>query len=205
MIACLFFFCHECSLEENVDIVNFGCYSDVDIVNIYLLEMILMAQLFMLFLIVIGTYSGLTLLNAVVPNVNLSRSLRGRISLAFLFVFTGVSHFLMPEEMAQMLPAFVPFRIEIIYLTGILEIAGAIGLLIPGLEKIASIALILFLLTVLPANVYAAVNYVEFGAHALGPIYLLARVPFQLFLIGWTYYFGIKHDRQQNQPIGQQP
>jgi uncharacterized membrane protein len=145
----------------------------------------------MLVLIVIGTYGGLTLLNAV-STVYLSRSLRGRIGLTFLFIFTGVSHFLMPEEMAQLLPSSIPMRTEIIYVTGVLEILGAIGLLVPGLERLASLGLILFLIGVLPANIYSAFNYVDFGAHELGPVYLLARVPFQLFLIGWAYYFGIR-------------
>lgn len=156
-----------------------------------------MLQLLMLLLIIVGTYAALTLLGAIVPSVHLSPSLRGRMSLAVFFVFTGASHFLMPQEMAQMLPASMPLRVEIIYLTGVLEVLGAIGLLVPGLERLASVALILFLIGVLPANVYAAINSVDFGAHALGAVYLLARVPFQLFVIGWAYYFGIKlHARQ---------
>lgn len=148
-------------------------------------------QLLMLFLIVVGTYGVLTLANMLSEKVHLSQSLRGRMSLAIFFVFTGVSHFLMPEEMAQMLPEFIPWRVEIIYVTGILEVAGGIGLLIPGLERLAAWSLILFLIGVLPSNIYAAINHVEFGAHSEGPIYLLLRIPFQLFLMGWTYYFGI--------------
>jgi uncharacterized membrane protein len=156
-----------------------------------------MLQLLILLFIVVGTYGALTLLNATLQSVHLSASLRGRLSLAILFIFTGTSHFLMPEEMAQMLPSFIPLRVEIIYLTGILEILGAIGLLIPGLERLSSIALILFLLGVLPANIYAAITSVEFGGHALGPVYLLIRVPFQVFLIWWAYYFGLKFQSQQ--------
>jgi uncharacterized membrane protein len=151
-----------------------------------------MLQLLMLFVIVVGVYGGLTLLNAAIPSLRLSQSLRGRISLTVLFIFTGLSHFFMPEEMAQLIPAFVPMRTEIIYVTGVLEILGAIGLLVPGLERLAAIALILFLIGVLPANIYSAFTYVDFGSHELGPIYLLARVPFQLFLVGWAYYFGLK-------------
>ena len=151
-----------------------------------------MGQLLMLLVIIVGTYAGLTLLNRAARSLHLSRSLRGRFSLAVFFLFTGASHFFMPEDMAQMLPASIPMRVEIIYVTGMLEILGAIGLLIPGLERLASGALIVFLLGVLPANMYSAINYVDFGAHADGPIYLLARVPFQVFLIGWAYYFGIK-------------
>lgn len=156
-----------------------------------------MIQLLTLLFIVVGTYGVLTLLNATVQSVYLSQSLRGRLSLAIFFIFTGTSHFLMPAEMAQMLPSFIPLRVEIIYLTGILEILGAIGVLIPGLERLSSVALILFLFGVLPANIYAAITSVEFGGHALGPVYLLLRVPFQLFLIGWVYYFGLRLQPQQ--------
>ena len=151
-----------------------------------------MLQLLMLLLIVVGTYGGLTWLNAASQRVHLSKSLRGRLSLAFLFIFTGMSHFFMPAEMAQMLPPIMPFRVEIIYVTGVLEILGAIGLLIPRLAQLASLALIVFLMGVLPANIYSAITYVDFGAHNLGPVYLLVRVPFQVFLIWWAYYFGIR-------------
>lgn len=151
-----------------------------------------MGQLFLLLAILVGTYAGLTLLHRAVHSVQLSQSLRGRLSLAAFFLFTGASHFVMPEEMASMLPASVPMRVGIIYVTGVLEILGAIGLLIPRLQRLASLALILFLIGVLPANIYAAMNYVDFGAHAEGPIYLLVRIPFQAFVIGWAYYFGLR-------------
>jgi uncharacterized membrane protein len=151
-----------------------------------------MVQLLMLFLIIVGTYGGLTLLQATVPRIRLSQSLRGRISLAVFFVFTGMSHIFMPEALAEMLPATTPLRLEIIYATGLVQIVGAVGLLLPRLERFAAIGLILFLLGVLPANIYSAINFVEFGSHEAGPIYLLARIPFQLFLIGWAYYFGIR-------------
>ncbi len=151
-----------------------------------------MGQLLLLLLIIVGTYASLTVLDRTVHSLQLSPSLRGRLSLAAFFLFTGASHFFMPEEMASMLPAAIPMRIVIIYVTGVLEILGAIGLLIPGLARLASLALILFLIGVLPANIYSAMNYVDFGAHADGPIYLLARIPFQAFVIGWAYYFGVR-------------
>lgn len=156
-----------------------------------------MTNLLILSLIVVGVYGTLTLLNATVPSVQLSRAFRGRVGLSFMFIFTAVGHFLMPVEMAKMLPSFIPLRVEIIYLTGVLEILGAIGLLIPGLERLSSMALILFLVGILPANIYSSLNSVAFGGNALGPAYLLVRVPFQLFLIGWAYYFGIKLTSEQ--------
>ena len=94
-----------------------------------------------------------------------------------------------------MLPSFVPARTGIIYVTGILEILGAIGLLIPVFRKYAAWCLILFLIAVLPANIYSAMERIDFGGHGSGPVYLLLRIPFQIFVIAWIYYFGIRLDQ----------
>ena len=90
--------------------------------------------------------------------------------------------------MAAMLPPAIPYRIELIYLTGVLEFLGALGVWIPGLMRLTGVCLILMLVGILPANIYSAINHVEFGGHAAGPAYLLIRVPFQLFVIWWTYF-----------------
>lgn len=144
----------------------------------------------MLLSILSGTYTILTIINTM-TGVAMSQSLRGRISLAFLFIFTGIGHFLMPEGMAQMLPDFVPLRVEIIYASGIFEILAGIALLVPRLSRLTAIVLILFLIAILPSNIYAAFARIDFGGHEAGPVYLLVRVPLQLLFIGWAYYFGI--------------
>ena len=87
-----------------------------------------------------------------------------------------------------MLPPSIPYRIELIYLTGALELLGAIGVWIPRLMRLTGLLLILMLIGILPANVYSAINRVDFGGHSAGPAYLLVRVPFQLFVIWWTYF-----------------
>ena len=87
-----------------------------------------------------------------------------------------------------MLPAFIPYRVEIIYLTGAFELLGAIGVWIPPLTKLTGLLLILMLIGVLPANIYSAINRVDFGGHGAGPVYLLIRIPFQLFVIWWTCF-----------------
>jgi len=87
-----------------------------------------------------------------------------------------------------MLPPFIPNRIAIIYLTGILELLGALGVWMPRLTRITGFCFILMLLGLLPANIYSALHRIEFGGHGSGPSYLLVRIPFQLFAIAWTYY-----------------
>jgi uncharacterized membrane protein len=112
----------------------------------------------------------------------------GRISMAALFAFTGVMHFApMKEDMRAMIPPPLPQELWIIYLTGILEIAGAIGLLTPRFRRPAGIALILFLIAVLPANIYAALHDVPLRGNPPTPLGI--RIPLQLFWIGvlaWT-------------------
>ncbi|HKO60287.1 MAG TPA: DoxX family protein [Pyrinomonadaceae bacterium] len=145
-------------------------------------------QLLILLLLLTGPFLVITLLSYASPWFDLRPSTRARIGLSLFFLFTGMGHFIRSESMAAMLPASVPYRVELIYLTGVLEILGAIGVWIPKLMKITGACLILMMLAVLPANIYSAFNHVEFGGHKYGPIYLLARVPFQLFVIIWIYF-----------------
>ncbi len=104
-------------------------------------------------------------------------------------MFFGVGHFARTEQMAEMLPLWVPYRVALIYLTGILEWALAAALLIPGTRRLAGWACIAILVLFLPANIYAALNRVGMGGHLWGPVYLLVRVPLQIVLVGWAYWF----------------
>jgi uncharacterized membrane protein len=125
---------------------------------------------------------------------------RGRISLASLFLFTGLGHFVNPEPMAAMLPSWVPARVPIIYVTGLLEWAGAVGLLLPPYARAAGACLLAFLVAVFPANVFAALNHIAMGGHEAGPAYLLVRGPFQLALMWWTFHFAVRVPHVQEEP-----
>jgi uncharacterized membrane protein len=127
---------------------------------------------------------------------------RGRISLALLFLFTGLGHFVNPEPMAAMLPPWVPSRVPLIYATGMLEWAGAIGLLVPRYARIAGLGLVAFLIAVFPANVFAALHHVGMGGHEAGPAYLLVRGPFQVALMWWTYHFAVRVPSVEQEPAG---
>ena len=142
--------------------------------------------------LLIGPYLILTAVTRVWGTIRIEPHLRGRISLAIVFVFTGLGHFIMTEPMAQMLPPWVPMRMPIIYITGVVELAAAAGLLVPRLCRLTGIYLIAFLILVLPANIYAAINRVEMGGHSMGPPYLFIRIPLQLILIIWTYWFAVR-------------
>jgi uncharacterized membrane protein len=112
----------------------------------------------------------------------------GLFAVAIMFLFTGATHFTgMKHDYAAMLPAPFSENLGIIYLTGALQIAGAIGLLVPRTRKLAGVCLALLLVAMFPGNVYAALNDVEFRGEAPTPLWL--RTPIQLFFIGmvlWT-------------------
>lgn len=144
-------------------------------------------QLLFLLLLLVAPFLLLTLFGRVSPRFNLPVSTRARIGLSLFFAFTGLGHFIRSREMAEMLPSAVPYRLELIYLTGVLELLGAVGVWIPKLRKLTGICLIVMLVAILPANLYSAINRVAFGGHESGPAYLLVRIPFQLLVIAWTY------------------
>jgi uncharacterized membrane protein len=93
------------------------------------------------------------------------------IALAAAFIFMGVAHFIpaSARTMAAMIPQrlrFVSAR-RLVQFTGLCEIAGGIGLLVPVLQLAAAIALIVFLVAVFPANAYAAQHPERFGRAAI--------------------------------------
>jgi len=119
----------------------------------------------------------------------------GKIALAVMLIFTGVGHFAFTKGMAMMLPGFLPFRVEVVYLTGLLEILAAIAIFFPSLRFLAGCLLIAFFIIVLPANIYASWKGIDYrtgevGGHGL--YYLWFRIPFQILLIAWTYFFVLR-------------
>jgi uncharacterized membrane protein len=145
-------------------------------------------QLLLLLLLLVAPYLTLTLAGRWVNGLNFAPAVRARVGLTLFFLFTALGHFVRTEEMAEMVPPLIPYRVELIYVTGILEVLGAVGVWIPGLKRLTGLCLILMLIALLPANVYSALHRVDFGGHGAGPAYLLARVPFQLFVVWWTYF-----------------
>jgi uncharacterized membrane protein len=126
--------------------------------------------------------------------------LSGRIAMSVMLLFTATGHFLFPQGMALMIPDFIPFKREVVLLTGLIEIAAAIGLLVPRLQVIAAWLLIVFFIMVLPANIHAAIHHIDYQTGANtgnGIAYLWFRIPLQVFFILWTYFFAIRPLRQR--------
>lgn len=110
-----------------------------------------------------------------------------RIVLAALFAFAGAMHFVIPGAYVGIMPPALPLHRELVYLSGALEIAGGIGLLVPRTRRAAGIGLVLLLLAVWPANLQMLLNARAAGASAGWQFALLLRLPLQLVLIAWVW------------------
>jgi uncharacterized membrane protein len=119
----------------------------------------------------------------------------GNLAMCLMLCFTAIGHVIYTEGMTMMIPSFVPFRKELVYLTGIMEVIMGVLLLFPGFRRITGIVIIIFFILILPCNIYEAVNYIDLATasyNGAGPDYLWFRIPLQVFLIGWVYYFSIR-------------
>lgn len=123
-------------------------------------------------------------------------ALSGRIALSAMWVFSAIGHFVFTKGMSLMIPEFIPFKTEIIYLTGVVEILFAIGLFFPNYRVLTAWLIIVFLILVLPANIYGSIKHLDiqkatFDGNGLN--YLWFRIPLQILFIVWTYLSSIKN------------
>ncbi|MEM1339662.1 MAG: hypothetical protein AAF717_04575 [Bacteroidota bacterium] len=122
--------------------------------------------------------------------------LAGRIAMACMLLFTAMGHFIFTYGMTAMIPDFLPFKKEIVLLTGVVEIVFAIGLLIPKLRCHTAWLLLLFFILMVPANIKAAVENINYQTGEFtgpGIAYLWFRIPLQMFFIGWVYFTAIRN------------
>ncbi len=106
-----------------------------------------------------------------------------RYALAVMFMFTALSHF-MPATRAdfiRMVPPQLPAPALLVTLTGVLELAGAVGLLLPGTARLAAWCLLALLVAMFPANIYADAAGLEVAGQRATP--LVWRLPLQLLWI----------------------
>ncbi|MBY8961725.1 hypothetical protein KJK34_03060 [Flavobacterium sp. D11R37] len=126
---------------------------------------------------------------------NWHTTVTGNFALSVMLLFTATGHVKYTYGMSMMLPGLIPFKKAVIYVTGVLEIALAAGFLFPRYRLLAGVAFVIFLILALPANIRSAflhINYETGARDGRGPAYLWFRVPMQLFLLLWVFYFSIR-------------
>lgn len=103
--------------------------------------------------------------------------------LALFFFAAGITHFTHDDNFAAIVPPLLPFKYLIVWITGVMEIIFAAGLLWPKFRQKTGIWLSLYLLAVLPANIYMALAGISFDGTQLSHTALWIRVAMQFPLI----------------------
>lgn len=108
--------------------------------------------------------------------------------LALAFLVAGVAHLRSPGGFIAITPGWVPFPATVIFLTGLAEIASAVGLMVPRLRRAAGVGLALYALCVWPANINHAVHDIAIGGVHLGWAYHGPRLALQPVIIWWALW-----------------
>ena len=105
-----------------------------------------------------------------------------------LFIVTGLLHFVIPKTYEAIIPDYLPAERELVYASGVAEMAGGAALLHPRTRRWGMWFSIATLVAVFPANLHMALNagrYEDIPAAALW-----ARLPLQALLIAWAWAAG---------------
>jgi uncharacterized membrane protein len=111
-----------------------------------------------------------------------------RYVIAILFVIGGILHFINADLYLKIMPPYIPWHLAMVYISGVAEIAGGVGLLVPSLRKPAAWGLVALLIAVFPANVYMAVDRIQVTSRPIPQALLWARLPLQAVMI-WLVLF----------------
>jgi uncharacterized membrane protein len=109
--------------------------------------------------------------------------------LTVIMVAQGINHFVSADAHVAMMPAELPWPLALVYISGVAEIAGGLGLILPQTRRAAAWGLVLLLLAVFPANINMAVNDIPLAGRDLPAWALWARLPFQLVFLAWAYWY----------------
>ena len=100
-----------------------------------------------------------------------------------MYVFIGIRHFTDPQYFLDIVPPQLPFKLFLVYLTGLIEIVGGVAILLPKTRKAGAYLLIFLLVSVFPANIYLYVSEIPQSLLGISKMDALIRMPFQTPLI----------------------
>jgi len=111
--------------------------------------------------------------------------------IALMFVVAGLAHFVVPHTFERIVPSWVPNPKAVVFWSGIAEIAGAIGLLVPATRVYAAWGLIALLVSVFPANVQMLLEARARDTALWWQPALWIRLPMQPLLIWFVWRSAI--------------
>ena len=112
-----------------------------------------------------------------------------RILFSGFLVWVGVLHFITPRIFVDIMPpALSSYALSLVYISGLFEVLGGVGLLLPRTRRLAGWGVIALLIAVFPANIHMAINDVPFRGEHLSAAVRWGRLPFQFLFIAVAYW-----------------
>ena len=105
------------------------------------------------------------------------------------YIIVGILHFTHVDFFLKMMPPYLPWHLELVWLSGVFEILGGLGLLVPQTRRWTSYGLIALLFAVYPANIHMWLHSEQF-ADVGSPLALTLRLPFQFVFMAWAWWVG---------------
>ena len=116
--------------------------------------------------------------------------------MAIAMVGIGTSHFANPAPFERIVPTWLPYPHVLVLLSGLFEILGGVGVLVPRTRRLAAWGLIALYVAVFPANVNMAIHHIQLDPTDTLPTWAMwARLPFQGLFIAWAYWFARRDPR----------
>lgn len=116
-----------------------------------------------------------------------------RIAAAVMFMMIGVVHLVTPRKLTYMIEGWLPYALELVIISGVLEIILGAGLLFTVTRWYAAWGLIILLICMFPANIYVAVNQLPApGGLPAKPWYTWSRLAFQPVYVAWLWWAVLK-------------
>ena len=103
-------------------------------------------------------------------------------------VIAGVQHFRRPKGYIRIMPAWLPAHSKLVMVSGVCEVLGGLGLLVPQTQSLAAWGLVALFIAVFPANVNMALHGISFGRTATPRWLLWVRLPVQGVLVAWAWW-----------------
>jgi len=108
--------------------------------------------------------------------------------LTVFMVVAGANHFVAPAAYVAMMPSALPAPAALVYISGLAEILGGLGLILPATRRLAGWGLIALFVAIFPANINMAVHHLPLGGREIPTWALWARLPLQIVLVAWAYW-----------------
>lgn len=115
-----------------------------------------------------------------------------RVLLAIFMIVAGTLHWVIPDPFVKIVPSFLPYPLALVYISGVFEILGGIGLLVPTVSQAAAWGLIALFIAVFPANINMAVNRIQMDGIPDSDALRWGRLPLQAVLIAWAWWYTKK-------------